>query len=162
MTTYKLTDWDVEEDLCTVIGIHSTLEPYRMAYLINKYLKTSFKRRSNDHDVSTNDTTANFPVYEYRDHQENTRLYLVPNIHYGQLKTVASSGGLFDTEINNTVKTTLIKEHKNVDFLLKIEKDPLCYPVKKMLATLIEIPQVISTYQIDNLTIKNTDYLIFE
>ena len=69
---------------------------------------------------------------------------------------------IFNNEESSDVKTVLIKEYATVDFLLKVEKDENYFPLKKLLNTLGEIPQVISVYQLDTFKIKQPDYLIFE
>ncbi|KQC32139.1 MULTISPECIES: IPExxxVDY family protein [Nonlabens] len=161
MGTHKLVDWDMEDEPFVLIGIHSTCEPYRMAYFINKYLKVSFKRQEKDQDITLQEYIARFPVYHYKDVDQNASLYLIPNHCRAQIKST-SSAGLFATHQVDEIKTTLIKEYRTVDFLLKIEKDPEHFPLKKLLSELNEIPQVISVYQADATSIKNTDYLIFE
>lgn len=162
MPAYVLSDWDTDDDPYTLIGIHASIEPYRMAYKLNKYLKTSFSRTIKDQDVTTPDYVSHFPVYKYVDRNENTSVYLTPNKYWGKLKTNTSAVGLFaDSEVEE-VKTLLLKEFSTVDFLLKIEKNEGFFPVKKWLHNLNAIPHVVSAYQLDHLTIKNKDYLIFE
>lgn len=163
MAVHKFSDWEMEEEPFMLIGIHSTVEPYRIAFLINKFLKVSFKRELRDQDVNMQDYIAQFPVFHFMDVENNVALYLVANHCKAQHKAVASTGGgLFENNEPTEIKTTLIKEHRKVDYLIKIEKDVEHYPLKKMLNELIEIPQVISVYEIDALSIKNTDYLTFE
>ncbi|AZQ43371.1 IPExxxVDY family protein [Nonlabens ponticola] len=162
MTTYKLADWTIEEDEFILIGIHSTIESYRMAYMINRYLTMNFSREERDQDVNFKDYIASFPVYKFQDQEHHVDHYLVPNMTRASVKAIVSTGSLFDNEQTTEVKTTLIREYRNVDYLLKIEKDPEEYPVKNILNRLIEIPQVISVYQLDTMSIKNADHLIFE
>ena len=161
MGVHKLLDWDMEEEPFVLIGIHSTTEPYRMAYFINKYLKVCFKRQLKDQDITLQDYIARYPVYHYRDVDQNASLYLIPNHCKAQIKSI-SSAGLFATNQVDEIKSTLIKEYRTVDYFLKIEKDPEHFPLKKLLSDLNQIPQVISVYQTDTATIKNTYYLIFE
>lgn len=162
MGLHKLTDWDVDDEPFVLIGIHSTSEPYRMAFLMNKFLKVSFKRQERDQDIMLQNYVARFPVYFYRDEDQNASLYLIPNHCRAQIKSISSAGGLFATHQIEEIKTTLIKEYRTIDFFLKIEKEPEQFPIKKLLHELNEIPQVISVYQTDTTSIKNTDYLIFE
>jgi len=162
MPSYTLTDWETDDEPYTLIGIHATIEPYRMAYKINKHLKTEFSRMSRDQDVVMPDYVSNYPVYYYTDSIENTTIYLTPNRFTGKLKSLSSSLGLFEDQQVQEIKTVLLKEYQSVDFLLKIEKDEQAFPLKKWLNNLIEIPQVISAYTLDRFKIKNQDYLIFE
>jgi hypothetical protein len=162
MTLHKILDWDMEEEPFVLIGIHSTVEPYRLAFLINHYLKVCFKRDDRDQDVSLQNYVAQFPVYSYEDREQNAKIFLVANHCLAELKATSSVGSLFENDQSTTVKSTLIKEYRKVDYLIKIEKDAEHYPIKKLLNKLIEIPQIISVYMIDTLTIKTMDHLIFE
>ncbi|MEN8816047.1 MAG: IPExxxVDY family protein [Nonlabens sp.] len=162
MAVHKLIDWEVEEEPYILIAIHSTTEPYRMAYMINKYLQVSFSRTNTDQDVLQQAYTANYPVYKYFNKEENAAFYLIPNKFWGISNQENAMTGLFDSTDSKIVKTLLIKEYGTVDFLLKIEKDENHFPLKKLINTLGEIPQIISAYQIDTFKIKQQDYLIFE
>jgi hypothetical protein len=162
MPAYILSDWDTDEDPYTLIGIHASIEPYRMAYKLNKHLKTSFSRTTKDQDVNTPYYEAHYPVYKYLNASENAVVFLTVNKYWGKPKTTTSAVGLFADDELEEVKTVLIKEYATVDFLLKIEKDAGVFPVKKWLNSLNEIPHVISAYQLDHLLIKNKDHLIFE
>jgi cytochrome c556 len=73
-----------------------------------------------------------------------------------------SSGGLFNEIEVQEIKVTLIKEYKEVDYLLKISTDDTSYDVKAFTTALTKIPQVISAYQVNPQVIKQQDYLIFE
>lgn len=162
MASHKFLDWDMEEEPFALVGIHSTVEPYRIAFLINKYLKLSFKRELRDQDLNMTNYVAQFPVYYFKDEEQNAKIYLVANHCRAELKSISSTGGLFDDGQTTMVKSTLINEYRKVDYLLKIEKDAEQYPIKNLLNKLIEIPQVISVYEIDSMSIKNTENLIFE
>ncbi|MEO9952381.1 IPExxxVDY family protein [Nonlabens sp.] len=162
MAVHKLTDWELEEEPFILIAIHSTIEPYRMAYLINKFLQISFARTSVDQDIIEPSYTANYPVYKHFDKEQNAPYYLIPNKYWGVSNEKSVSLSLFDPTDATQVKTVLIKEYGTVDFLLKIEKEEDFFPLKKLINTLGEIPQVISVYPVDTFKIKQQDYLIFE
>jgi hypothetical protein len=162
MAVHKLMDWELEEEPYILMAIHSTIESYRMAYLINKHLHLNFKRTKEDQDVLQHTYTANYPVYKHFDQEQNAAFYLIPNKCWGISNLKTTSQGLFNNEESSDVKTVLIKEYATVDFLLKVEKDENYFPLKKLLNTLGEIPQIISVYQLDTFKIKQPDYLIFE
>ena len=53
MAVHKLVLDDVfEEALYTLIAIHCTVEDYRLAYLLNKYLGINLVRKSKDLDYN--------------------------------------------------------------------------------------------------------------
>jgi len=53
--------FDLEDDYL-LIGIHSTEEDYRLAYLINKHLNTKFVRYKDNLDFK--DSAVEFPLFE--------------------------------------------------------------------------------------------------
>ncbi|MGB3592111.1 MAG: IPExxxVDY family protein [Nonlabens sp.] len=161
MPVHVLTNWENYEDPYILIGIHSSIEPYRLAYQINKYLNSSFCRHAVDQDVSTRTISANFPLYSFEDSSQNTKMFLVLNRTWGVSKTLTTSG-LFANNGDNQIKTALIKEYSHIDYLLKIERDAQFYPLRDTLSRLAGIPHVISCYQLDQFKIKKQDYLTFE
>ena len=60
----QLLSSDLEEDY-SLIGIHSTEEDYRLAYLLNSYLKFKLTRYKDYLDFQ--DSTAEFPLFEFKD-----------------------------------------------------------------------------------------------
>ena len=55
----------------------------------------------------------------------------------------------------------LLPEFKKVDFFLKIESDIEKFPLRKTIAQLNEINEVISAYVVENQNIKSHNNLIF-
>lgn len=161
MPALKLTDWGEDEDYL-LIAIHSTSEPYRLAYLVNKHLQLQFCRTAYDQDVTMPDYVANYPVYKHQDRNTNVDYFMVPNKHYGRMFTANVSLSLFNELEAEEVKVTLIKEYREVDYLIKICTDDPGFAIKPILAALMTIPQIISAYQVDPLVIKQQDYLTFE
>jgi len=68
--------FDLEDDYL-LIGIHSTEEDYRLAYLINKHLNTKFVRYKDNLDFK--DSAVEFPLFEYKDEETYLNYYLVNN-----------------------------------------------------------------------------------
>ena len=81
----------------------------------------SFKRRDKDQDITLENYVARYPVYHYKDEDQNASIYLVPNHCKAQIKSTSSANGLFAVNAVEEVKTTLIKEYRTVDYLLKVE-----------------------------------------
>ncbi|WP_124979242.1 IPExxxVDY family protein [Nonlabens xiamenensis] len=161
MAVHKLMNWEMEDEGFLLIAIHSSIEPYRMAYMINKHLGLGFSRMDRDQDIISPTYEAHYPVYAYFDKELNAPYYLVPNKYWGNLKQQGPAIGLFH-DGDHQIKTVLIKEYQTVDYLLKIEREEAFFPLKKTLNSISGIPQVISAYAIDSYTIKQQDYLIFE
>lgn len=162
MAVHKLMDWELDKEPFILIAIHSIVEPYRMAFLINRFLHVNFARTAVDQDIIEPAYTANYPVYKHFDKEHNAPFYLIPNKYWGVSNEESESLSLFDKKDASQVQTVLIKEYGSVDYLLKIEKEEDFFPLKELIHTLGEIPQVLSVYTVDIFKIKQQDYLIFE
>ena len=145
---------DLEDDY-SLIGIHSTEEDYRIAYLLNKNLNTRLTRFEQCLDFK--DSTAEFPLFEYKDENTFINYYLINNKH---LQFVNN----YDNEVlfggNDTV-SYLIPEKKNVDFFLKIEGCNSDAFIENLVENLKKINQIITSYPLDPATLKSRDHLIF-
>ena len=52
MALHKLILDDIEDVSYSLLAIHCTMEDFRVAYLLNKHLKISLKRREEDLDFA--------------------------------------------------------------------------------------------------------------
>ena len=150
MTHYKLhLDDDGEEDFI-LVAIHCSEEAYKMAFMINKHLSML------DEVVST------FSLFEYESEQQYTKFYLVENKCKLTFEKIHTVGSLFEDENSEKMKIShLLPEFKKVDFFLKIESDIEKFPLRKTIAQLNEINEVISAYVVENQNIKSHNNLIF-
>lgn len=162
MTTHKLwLDEEMEEDF-TLIAIHCSEEAYKMAFMLNRQLAIQLKRRRVDLDFSVKGLDVTFPIFKFEDEFQYTTYYLVSNKCKSKEARLNSAGGLFDDqESGKTVTAYLLPELKKVDFFLKIESDFESIPLRKTLAQLNEIKEVISSYQVEKEQIKSNKNLIF-
>ena len=151
----QLLTLDLEDDY-SLIGIHSTEEDYRLAYLLNQHLKTKLTRFKNDLDFKNSD--AKFPLFEFKDENNYINYYLINN-KYSQLVKTQKNVGLF--EGNYSTIFNLIPEKKNVDFFLKIEGCNQQNFIRTLVAELNKINQVITSYSIDTNSLKSKNNLIF-
>ncbi|WP_372746995.1 IPExxxVDY family protein [Lutibacter sp.] len=147
--------FDFEDDY-SLIGIHSTEEDYKLAFLINKHIKTKFKRFNFNLDFEG--SNAEFPLFEYKDEHNFINYYLINNKHT-QYVNNNKNGGLFDGNYSTT--SYLIPEKKKVDFFLKIEGGDHENYIATTLEKLKQINQIITSYSIELNSLKNKDYLIF-
>ena len=145
---------DLEDDY-SLIGIHSTEEDYRLAYLLNKNLKTKLTRF--EHCLDFKDSAAEFPLFEYKDEKTFINYYLINNKHL-QFVNNHDSEVLFR---GNYTVSYLIPEKKNVDFFLKIEGCNSDVFIGNLVENLKKINQIITSYSLDPTTLKSKDHLIF-
>ena len=145
---------DLEDDY-SLIGIHSTEEDYRIAYLLNKNLRTKLTRFEQCLDFK--DSAAEFPLFEYKDEKTFINYYLINNKHL-QFVNNHNSEVLFG---GNYTVSYLIPEKKNVDFFLKIEGCNSDVFIENLVENLKKINQIITSYSLDPTTLKSKDHLIF-
>ena len=104
---------DFSDNNYTLIGIHSTLDEYKLAYLLNNTLKTKFVRANYNLDFENKNNDASFSIYEFINPKFNHNWFLISNQFTNNIQGVST--GLFQT---NEITTYLISEKKKVDFFL--------------------------------------------
>lgn len=159
MALHKLLVDDFYDASFALLAIHSRLEDYRLAYLLNKHLHLHLKRKPQDLDY--NYFAASFSIYEWEDTSNMTIWNMVSNICKREENALQSSGSLFAA--NEPVLKTyhLIPEFKNVDYFIKISNDDLQFDEDTIVQHIKSIPQIITTYTVDIDSIKSKDNLIF-
>ncbi len=139
----------------TLIGIHSVLEDYRIAYFLNKNLKIHLKRFKEDLDFPSK--YCRFPFYIYEDKSNFTTWSLIANKH-AFIDSVDVLNNLFFEE---TKVSFLINEKKSVDFFIKINGNFNDSELQKILQKINNTQNIITSYKIDPYDLKSKDYLIF-
>ncbi|MFD0834910.1 IPExxxVDY family protein [Mariniflexile aquimaris] len=160
MTVHKLILDDVFEEVeCTLIGIHCTIEDYRLAYLLNKHLGISLSRKSLDLDF--NERKCAFSIFDWEDTKQLETWSLVSNVFKTEVYQSGNQSSLFDTQ-QSIIKTTyLIPEQKAVNYFLKINNTFNLNKEKQILNNIIKIPLVATAFSIDINQLKSKDNLIF-
>lgn len=152
MQTHSLSLDILSDDEYFLIGIHTTLEDYKLAYLLNKNLGTSFSKLKEGLDF---DKTS-FSLFNYSNKKYDFEWFLLAN----------SSKRENQTESNKLLliaetKMYLIAEKKKVDFFIKISGSVQYNFVLETINKIKKIDQVITSYSIDKNTLKSKDFLIF-
>jgi hypothetical protein len=147
---------DFYEDNYTLIGIHTALEDFKLAYLLNNILNTNFSRASFSLDFETNQTKASFSIYEYMNEKYDYEWYLIAN-SYKEEKVNAMDTLALATE---TV-TYLIPEKKSVDYFIKVVGEQNNLLIKRTIDKINSISQIVTCYTIDTNTLKSQEFLIF-
>lgn len=151
----QLLTFDLEDDY-SLIGIHSTEEDYRLAYLLNNFLKIKLTRFK--HNLDFHNSTAEFPLFEYKDELNFINYYLINN-KYIALVDNQYEEGLFGGNYSTT--SYLIPEKKKVDFFLKIEGCNNDDFIQNLVNDLNKINQIMTSYPIKPITLKSKENLIF-
>jgi hypothetical protein len=147
---------DFSDDNYTLIGIHSTLEAYKLAYVLNQKLETTFVKAKNSLDFENKNNNASFPVYEFLNSKFNHSWFLISNQFTNSIEGVYT--GLFHT---NEITMYLIPEKKKLDYFLKLEGDFDYEYIVKTVDQINKINQVITSYTIDPNILKSKEFLIF-
>lgn len=162
MGLQKLVLDELYDEEYSLVAIHCSEEAYKLAYLINKHLGLRLQRMRVDLDFSIDGLEVTYPLFQFDNKSQYTTYYLVGNKCKSQVAQLNSAGGLFYAqEATKTVVNYLIPEQKKVDYFLKIESDAPLMPLRKTIALLNQIKEVISSYTIDHEKIKSKRNLIF-
>lgn len=147
--------FELDDEQFTLIGIHSTEEDYKLAYVLNQELNTKFSRFKQNLDFQN--STAQFPLFEFKDDCGLEKYYLINNKDIQVLERKVNEG-LFGG--NYTTISYLIPEKKRVDYFLKIEGCNKTLALN-LINKLNNLKQVITSYTIDTNTLKSKNHLIF-
>jgi len=156
MPIYEVNINDFSNDDYTLIGIHTTLNDYRLAYLLNKHLQVNFRRANYDLDFFQKNVESSYIVYEYTNTKLDQDWFLISNVFKYTLETESIS--LFGQSDSTSF---LIPEKKKVDFFLKIEGEFDYDFIVKLIEKTNQIPQIITSYEIEVNSLKSKDFLIF-
>lgn len=156
MPIYEVNINDFSNDDYTLIGVHTTLNDYRLAYLLNKHLQVNFRRANYDLDFFQKNIESSYVVYEYTNTKLDQDWFLISNVFKYTLE--AESISLFGQSDSTSY---LIPEKKKVDFFLKIEGEFDYDFIVKLIENINQIPQIIISYEIEVNSLKSKDFLIF-
>ncbi len=160
MGTYKILLEDSIGYDFTLIAIHGSLEPYYLAFLLNKNLEIHLSRSREDLYIGSFEKTASFPFFDFEDNSQYIDYYVLSNKSKIEAQKVETSG-LFVSD--QTVKTVhFIPEMPQVDFFLKIVEDGTAFAKAKTLKILNQIPQIVTAYEVNVSTLKSKENLIFD
>ena len=156
MQVHSLELDDFSDNNYTLIGIHSTLEEYKLAYLLNQKMNTKFAKADYSLDFENKNNNASFSIYEFINTKFSQSWFLISNQFSNDLEDIST--GLFSS---NEITTYLIPEKKKVDFFLKLEGDFNYDYIAQKVEEINGINQVITSYKIDPNNLKSKDFLIF-
>jgi hypothetical protein len=148
------------EDFCeeeyALIGIHTALEDYKLAYLLNKNLKTQFANSQNNLEFENDKNKASFSIYNFFSKKYDFDWFLIANSFKRENQTESN-----ELRLTTEIKTYLIPEKKKVDFFIKISGEVGTDYVANTVNKIKNIDQIITSYSIDKNTLKSKDFLIF-
>lgn len=152
-------DESIDEMQYTLIGIHCRLEDYRLAYLLNKYLGISLKRRKTDLDL--NNGKESYSIFEWEDKRHLVAWNLVSNVCKTEEIQKKEHKSLFGAQNKITKTLHLLPDYKTVNYLIKVDTEFSKSKAKYVLDGILSIPQVATAYSIDPEQLKFKENLIF-
>lgn len=153
-----LTDFNLYE--FKLIGIHSSLEPHKLVYLINSKLGINFKRMGKDLDLTTKHKTLSFPVFEYFNTEWEEQVYIISNVVKQKL-TQSSPMSLFHDD-HQVVSKYVLEDFKRVDYIMKINDELNIFNTAIIIKQLLSIQHISMAYTIDLESIKHPEHLILD
>ncbi len=159
MKVHKLNLEDFEEDLYTLLAIHTGLEEYKLAYNLNRFLNLRLSRSKKDLDL--NYLHASFAIYQWKDGQHDQNWTLITNKCLREVPRTVSSGTLFfDEHHTETITTYLVPEQKKADYILKIEGIEEDSVELTLLKKIQQIPEIQTCYTVETEKLKSIKNLI--
>ncbi|WP_029038082.1 IPExxxVDY family protein [Salinimicrobium xinjiangense] len=162
MPAHKLVLDEVFEQPYKLIAIHSQVEEYKLAYLLNKHLNLRLARSPREIDLCAGAENILFAHFVYEDQKKDCRYHLVSNIAKREEISGVGENSLFMGEHVAVKKSFLLPEFKQVDFFVKIEDELEWVNERLLISLILEIPQISTAYAIDFDRIKTKENLIFD
>lgn len=150
-------DFDISfEEEYALVGIHTALQDYKLAYLLNKNLQIRFSKAKEELKFEKEKNKACFSLYNYKERKCEFDWFLISNRFRIETET-----GTSELLLSSEVITYLIPEKKKVDFFLKISGDIQYEFVTKTVERIKTIDQIVTAYTIDKNSLKSKDFLTF-
>lgn len=162
MANHKLLIDEFDEIDYELIAIHTTLEDFRLAYFVNKILKTNLNKTNQEIQINSKNGEAFFSSYKYDDLETNIQWSLIQNKSETSYEKKDINTSLFaNTKLDLSTKVYFLPEFKKIDYFLKIDNAEDNLNIDKVIALLNSIKRIATVYPIDFDTIKNKNNLIF-
>lgn len=151
-------DFEYDHDY-TLLGIHTPLEDFRLAFLLNDKLELKLRKYKEDLDLYLKNEKSSFSIYIFDDTHKMMTWSLITNKNITKETSISQSGNLFD---DPPIQSYLIPEKKQVDFFLKMDSQLAYEETKELINKIKTINQIVTLYTIDPNDLKSRDNLIFE
>jgi hypothetical protein len=153
--------YEVGMDDLSIIGVYSSYENYRFAFLLNLYLGWQFERLPQDLDIKYKDTFVQFPMYKSKYHNGEVNVFLIAN-RVTKQEDKRISTGLFDQQVEESRVYKLLPELKHLDYLIKIENEQNIISLDELVKKINQADLDASALIIPNKQIKSKGHLIID
>lgn len=159
MAQHKLLVDDFYDSDYALIAIHSDLQDYHLAYVLNKSFSLNLKRNIKDLDFV--DSNTNYSIYEWYNSSEDVTWHLISNICKKEEIDVSANNDLFSNTDTILKNYNLIPEHKHVDYFIKISNEVENIDTSFAIKTLQNTPKIITSFLVNPMQLKSKEHLIF-
>jgi hypothetical protein len=162
MAIHKLDIGDFDEIDYNLIAIHTQLEDYKLAFLINKKLPILLSKSNEAIVVKKKEGEAQFSRFNYFDKVNKRAWNLFQNKNVLVTNHSEMSQNLFSNEIYQSLtRVYFLPEFKKADYFLKIEKTDDTIELSQIKQIINEIESISTAYIVDIDQIKSKNNLIF-
>ena len=157
MAIHKIQINDFISDDYELIAVHSSLDDYKLAYMLNKELGIQLSKNLAYVEIAIPEGKSAFSNYIFDDEKNDVVWTLIEN------KTTIINSNKQTTSLFEQVDITvfLLPEFKKADYLIKIENIDYGFDSESIIEKIQEIKNVTTAYAIDITNLKSKNNLIF-
>jgi hypothetical protein len=157
MAIHKIQINDFVSDDYELIAVHSSLDDYKLAYMLNKELGVQLSKNLAYVEIAIPEGKSAFSNYIFDDEKNDVVWTLIEN------KTTIINSNKQTTSLFEQVDITvfLLPEFKKADYLIKIENIDYGFDSESIIEKIQEIKNVTTAYAIDITNLKSKNNLIF-
>ena len=157
MAIHKIQINDFVSDDYELIAVHSSLDDYKLAYMLNKELGVQLSKNLAYVEIALPEGKSAFSNYIFDDEKNDVVWTLIEN------KTTIINSNKQTTSLFEQVDITvfLLPEFKKADYLIKIENIDYGFDSESIIEKIQEIKNVTTAYAIDITNLKSKNNLIF-
>ncbi len=157
MAIHKIQINDFVSDDYELIAVHSSLDDYKLAYMLNKELGIQLSKNLAYVEIAIPEGKSAFSNYIFDDEKNDVVWTLIEN------KTTIINSNKQTTSLFEQVDITvfLLPEFKKADYLIKIENIDYGFDSESIIEKIQEIKNVTTAYAIDITNLKSKNNLIF-
>ena len=157
MAIHKIQINDFASDDYELIAVHSSLDDYKLAYMLNKELGIQLSKNLAYVEIAIPEGKSAFSNYIFDDEKNDIVWTLIEN------KTTIINSNKQTTSLFEQVDITvfLLPEFKKADYLIKIENIDYGFDSESIIEKIQEIKNVTTAYAIDITNLKSKNNLIF-
>ncbi len=157
MAIHKIQINDFVSDDYELIAVHSSLDDYKLAYMLNKELGVQLSKNLAYVEIAIPEGKSAFSNYIFDDEKNDVVWTLIEN------KTTIINSNKQTTSLFEQVDITvfLLPEFKKADYLIKIENIDYGFNSESIIEKIQEIKNVTTAYAIDITNLKSKNNLIF-